>query len=99
MTRSHYSRAKDFAVRSIAGETILVPIRSGAGDLESIFLLNETGSVVWENVESAGDAEAIVDAVTERFEVSREEAASDVAEYLSALEEAGLIRRVGESPS
>lgn len=94
-----YSRAKDFAVRSIAGETILVPIRSGVGELDSIFLLNETGSTVWEMVETAESADVIADAVTERFEVSREEAILDVREYLAALEQAGLIQSAGKATS
>ena len=88
-----FSRAKDFAVRVIAGETILVPIRSGVADLDSIFLLNETGSVVWEMVEGVSSPDELVDAVVERFDVSREDASRDVTEYLSKLEQAGLIRR------
>ena len=32
----------------IAGETIVVPIRGQVGDLESIYNLNEVGSVIWE---------------------------------------------------
>jgi hypothetical protein len=93
---SAYSRAEDFAVRSIAGETILVPIRSGVADLDSIFLLNETGSIVWEMVGRAASLDELVDAVVARFDVGREEAAQDVSEYLSTLEHAGLIRRVQE---
>ncbi len=94
--RPVYSRAEDFAVRSIAGETILVPIRSGVADLDSIFLLNETGSMVWEMVDRIASLDELVDAVEARFVVDREAAARDVAEYLSTLEQAGLIRRLGE---
>jgi hypothetical protein len=94
-----FSRAKDFAVRAIAGETILVPIRSGVADLDSIFLLNETGSVVWEMVEGVSGSDELVDAVVERFDVSREDATRDVAEYLATLEQAGLIRRSEDGTS
>lgn len=94
-----FSRVKDFAVRVIAGETILVPIRSGVADLDSIFLLNETGSVVWEMVEGVSGSDELVDVVVERFDVSREDATRDVAEYLSTLEQAGLIRRSQDESS
>ncbi len=94
-----FSRAKDFAVRVIAGETILVPIRSGVADLDSIFLLNETGSVVWEMVEGVSSPDELVAAVVERFVVSRENASRDVAEYLATLEHAGLICRSEDGPS
>ena len=33
--------------RSIAGETIIVPICGRLGDLDSIFTLNEVGSHIW----------------------------------------------------
>lgn len=92
-----FSRAKDFAVRNIAGETILVPIRSGVADLDSIFLLNETGSVVWAALERPASAESIVEAVVAEFQVDREMASTDVRDYLSALESAGLLQTRGEA--
>ena len=34
--------------RQIAGEYILVPIRQSAGEVESIYTLNEVGTRIWE---------------------------------------------------
>ena len=89
-----YVKSGDLAVRSIAGETILVPVRSGVGDLDSIFVLNETATILWNELDAPRDTEALVAAVLERFDVSRPEAERDVAAHLASLEEAGLVRRV-----
>ena len=90
-----YSKTGEFAVRSIAGETILVPVQAGVGDLDSIFVLNDTASVVWRELDSAPSVGRIVEAVLDAFEVSREEAERDVEQHLSSLEGAGLITRAG----
>jgi hypothetical protein len=42
-----FSKKEDFVTREIAGETIIVPIRKQAGDLESIYTLNELGTTIW----------------------------------------------------
>jgi len=43
-----YSKDKNLVARSIAGETLIVPVRSGVADLDYIYALNEVGSRVWQ---------------------------------------------------
>ena len=79
--------------RSIAGETILVPVQNRVGALDSIYTLNEIGSAIWKLLDGAADVDRIVSAITDAYEVTREEAAGDVAEFISRLDSAGLIRQ------
>ena len=90
---SLYERVGEYAVREIAGETILVPIRSSVVDLESVFILNGTASVVWNLLDVAPTIDAFVEAVALAFEVTASEAREDVLEFLTSLEEAKVIRR------
>jgi len=86
-----YQQADDIVTRQVAGETLLVPIRGELADLGRIFSLNEVGRFIWERLAGGAEVEAIITAVLQEFEVTREEAASDVAELLRDLLEANLI--------
>lgn len=92
-----YAKAKDCVTRSVAGETIIVPVRGHVGDLDSIFTLNEVASVIWENIDGQRTVRQVAEAVAEEFKVSREEAERDVGEFFMELLEADLIQPVGGS--
>jgi len=78
--------------RSIADETIIVPVRSGVGDLDSIYTLNEVGTAIWKLIDCACSVEQIIKEIGDQYEVETEEAARDVFEFLSLLEAEKLIR-------
>ncbi len=88
--------AKDPSIvsRNIAGEQILVPIRQKAGEVESIFTLNEVASRIWELLDGEKQVEEIKNAIVEEFEVSPKEAEEDLLKFLQQLEEAGAVRIV-----
>lgn len=78
--------------RKIAEETLIVPIRGGVGDLDSIFSLNPLGSDLWILLESGTTLANMADWVVERYEVAREQAVADVTSFISDLESAGLVK-------
>ncbi len=88
--------AKDPSIvsRNIAGEQILVPIRQKAGEIDSIFTLNEVASRIWELLDGEKQVEEIKNAIVEEFEVSPKEAEEDLLKFLQQLEEAGAVRTV-----
>jgi hypothetical protein len=89
-----YQRDPDVVSRQIAGETILVPIRRNAADLESIYLLNETAASAWALMDGQRTLAEIRDAMVAQYDVSREEAGLDLAELVTRLESLGaLVRR------
>ena len=89
-----YKRQEGIVTRSIAGETILVPVRNRVGDLDSIYTLNEIGSTIWKLLDSPAEIDRIVSAVVGEYDVTTEEAAGDVAEFIARLESAGLISEI-----
>ncbi len=88
--------AKDPSIvsRNIASEQILVPIRQKAGEIESIFTLNEVASRIWELLDGEKQVEEIKNAIVEEFEVSPKEAEEDLLKFLHQLEEVGAVRTV-----
>jgi hypothetical protein len=78
--------------RKIGDEFILVPIRQRAGEVESIYTLNEVAARVWELIDGQRRAGEIRDVVVAEFEVSPEEAEADVVEFLGQLEHVRAVR-------
>ena len=90
------SHARNTAIvsREVAGETIVVPICRGVGDLDSVYTFNPLGKNLWSMLENAQTAEELANWVSNRYQVDAKQALLDVQSYLNELEEIGLIRRV-----
>ena len=89
-----YRKDPDIVARKIAGEMILVPIRQNVGDLESIYLLNDTALFAWELIDGKLTVADIRDRITVDFEVSEQEAGQDLLELIGDLERVGAVVRV-----
>lgn len=88
---------EDIVARDIAGQHLLVPIRSGIAGIDCLFTADEVGSFLYARLDGRRDAAALAALVAEEFDVAEERALPDVLEFLEALCEAGLARR-GERP-
>ena len=86
-----YSRNHDIVNRTIAGETILVPIKNHTGNLGSIYTLNEVGGLIWGMIDGDTSIQKIVESVVATYQVNVDEALQDVSIFLTNLESAGLI--------
>jgi len=90
-----YVRSESVVSRVIAGETLIVPIRKGVGDLASIYSLNAVGTTVWDAVASPCTKEEIMDRVQQQFDGDRQEIQRDVESFLAEMQTAGLIAPAG----
>ena len=82
---------KDLIKREIAGDTILVPWGKTVYDSNGLFALNELGTFLWDRLPQAETEEDLVAAVLEEYEVTREEAARDIADFLAKLKEMDIL--------
>lgn len=89
-----YVKKGEFVTRAVAGETIVVPITAGVGDLDSIYTLNEVGATIWELIDGTTTVDQIASAVAREFDVGADQARADVLEFVTSLAEAGLIHPV-----
>jgi hypothetical protein len=89
-----YRTASDVVVRRIGDESVVVPVRSHVGDLDSLFTLNEVASRVWELLDGRHSLDAIIETLCEEFDVTAEVAAKDVEDLIRTLEEAHLVQAV-----
>jgi len=86
-----YVRSQSVVARRVAGETLIVPVRGKVGDLASIYSFNQTGSLIWQSMESPRCLAQLVYAVEQEYEVAHERAEQDVKEFLHDTLSAGLI--------
>ena len=84
-----------FVTRSIAGETLVVPVRGQVGDLDAIYNLNEVGAFIWEQLDGPKSVTQLTEAVRDEFEVALEQAEKDTSQFIAALEAAGMIEPSG----
>ena len=89
-----YRKNLSIVARQIAGEYILVPISQSAGEVESIYTLNEVGTRIWELLDGQRNLLQIRDLLVAEFEVSSKEATADMLEFTQGLESVGAVQKV-----
>ena len=94
MVKRHFAKKNDWVTREIAGETIVVPIRSHVGDLDSIYTLNELGTAIWKFIDGKTSVGQIVESICRDYDIQPEVAQKDILDFLGSIEAAGLIRGV-----
>lgn len=92
ISTKRFAKGSDLVTRCIAGETIVVPVSGNAGDLDSIYTLNEVGSLVWQLLDGHISINQIVSTVCKDYDVGKGEAEKDIIEFIGSLQAAGLIR-------
>ena len=90
-----YIRSDAVVSRLIAGETLIVPVRKGVGDLASIYSLNEVASSIWQSIARPRSKDEIVQIIQQDFEGERQQVEHDVEVFLAEMSTAGLISTVG----
>ena len=87
-----YTKKNDLVARDIAGETIIVPVRSNVGDLDSIYTLNEVGTLIWGLIDGKKSVSQIAEEICMTYDITPEEAKKDTVDFLKSLEDRGLIQ-------
>ena len=82
---------KELITREIAGEVILVPVGKSVLDSNGLFALNELGSFLWKHLPDAKNENELVELILDEYDVDRETAAADLAEFLQKLREMGIM--------
>jgi hypothetical protein len=91
-----YKKNDDFVFRKIEDETLLVPIRDNIGDMGFLYSLNEVGTFIWYQIDNRKRLHHIVDSIHKEFDVSCEQAQSDLCEFINDLQDIGAIIACGK---
>lgn len=89
-----FVRSPEVVARKIQGELIIVPIRRGVGDLNSLYTLNPVGAVLWDFMNEGHTVAEMVKRVCDEFEVTASEAQADIQSFLDSLMQEKLVESV-----
>jgi len=90
-----YVRSDSVVARVIAGETLIIPVRKGVGDLASIYSLNPVATSIWQSIAKPRSKEEIVQVLREEFDGEGEGVYRDVEDFLIEMQAAGLVSEAG----
>ena len=85
-TPVRHTRNTAIVSRDVAGETIVVPICRGVGDLDSVYTFNPVGRSLWRLLENGQSVEELANWVATNCEVDAKQAFADVQMYLAELQ-------------
>jgi len=86
-----FAKDESIVARRIGDEFILVPIHQKAGDVDSIYTLNEVGARVWDLLDGQTPLREIRDTIVEEFEIGPEEAEADLLAFVGQLARVGAV--------
>lgn len=82
----------NYVLTKVVDSYIAVPVGSGNVDLNTIISLNETGAFIWNLMKEDIEKEAVIEAMLNEYDVSREQAEADVDKFISQVKEADLLK-------
>lgn len=80
-----------FVLREIGGEYLAIPVSMQDEPESRIAVLNSVGKFLWEQLQCPRTIAQLVQAVTDAYEVSEEEASADIREFIDQLRENHLL--------
>ena len=83
-------RNENLVARTIAGQTMLVPVGQMAAAFNGMITLNTTAKFIWEHMEEVSTREELTAMMLDAFEVDEETANSHVNGFLDMLLKTGF---------
>lgn len=80
-----------FLLRQVGDHHVVVPVGERTVDFRSILTLNESGAFLWARLTEGATPEELTAALLSEYAVEESVAAADVAAFISALREKGML--------
>lgn len=99
MLNEVFGLSEDVVARKIEGETIIIPLVAGIGDLEDeLYTLNETGQAIWEKLDGKKSIQTIVDELSVEFRAPIQVIQKDVLGIIKELARLKIILPTAVGP-
>ena len=82
---------REFVLRNIGGDLLLVPTGKTALSLNGMITLNEVGGEIWNMLPEVENEEEIVQRILAEYDAEPEEVRKDVSEFLEKFRELEII--------
>lgn len=84
---------KEFVLREIAGDYVIIPIGRTVLSFNGLITVNEIGAFLWNLLQGDVTKEDLVAKVLDEYEVDEETAREDIQEFLDTLVSGGILER------
>lgn len=82
---------KELIKREIAGEAFLVPVGKSVYNANGLFALTEVGAFLWDLLPGAQNADDLLTAVLEEYDVDEATAKADIEAFLQKLQQMEIL--------
>ena len=83
--------SKEFVLREIAGDYIIIPTGKTILDFNGLITVNEVGVSLWKMLQDEATYEELVKGILDEYDVEETVARADIQEFLDRLNEAGIL--------
>lgn len=83
--------SRNYVLRTIAGDNLLVPLGGSSTETKGMILLNEMSSFVYESIRNGQTEEQILSHILDEYDVEASQAAADLSEIISEFTKLGII--------
>ena len=80
-----------FVLREVAGSYVVVAVGKAVKTFNGIINLNDTGALLWKQLEKGSDLDGLKLALLAEYDVDEEVAERDAKKFLDKVAEAGLV--------
>lgn len=82
---------KDFVLRQVADTWVVLPLAEQTVNFTGMITMNDSGAMLWQQLEQGADRQGLINALTAEYEVSEEVASADVDAFLNKLNSVGCF--------
>ena len=84
---------KEYVLREIAGDYIIIPVGATALEFNGLITVNEVGVTLWNMLQEEVTMEDLVQGVLAEYDVKEEVAREDIQEFLDELVKGGILTK------
>ena len=82
---------KEFVLREIAGDYVIIPVGKTVIEFNGLITVNEVGVSIWNMLQNEVTFDQIVQGILNEYEVEESVAREDIREFLDQLIDGGLL--------
>lgn len=92
--KGYYMRVdKEFVLREIAGDYIIIPTGKTVLEFNGLITVNEVGVDIWKMLQEEVTFEDLVKGILAEYDVEEEVAREDIQEFLDTLISGGILKK------
>lgn len=82
---------KEVVVRCVAGEYVLVPVGEMVLDFNGLFVLTESGKLLWDSIANGAKLDELVSVLINEYGIDTDTASEDINEFIKKLRDFGIV--------